>query len=792
MLNFLPGCGVFAIAGLIAAAAPLVIHLLNRRRFQVKEWAAMDFLREAMRRNRRLMRLRDLLLLVLRSVALALFGLALARPFFSSKSAEHAPNQPVHAVLLVDNSLSMGYQKADGSVLLDEAKARAGDFVKELPEGSIISVIPLCGAPKGFSRDAYRTAADARDALEQIRVMDRSCTAAQALDWAIEACGRHHEEMPAERVVYLGDQQRINWPSGSLAEQIKKLPELQIVSIAPETVENSWVADFRMQDGIADLDTPTIFTAVIRHEGPSPRHGVEVKLFIYDQEVDSKGVDLKPGQTLEVTFAHRFNVPVEEGRPTYVPARVSIPHDRQRADDERFLMVPVMAAVPVVFVDQYGSDENPQKNRFGETRHLRRLMAAESDKRQLVRIEHVRVNQIDRKLLENTRMVVMAGVGAPTEEAVKLLREFVRQGGQLLIAAGGEFDPAAWTSTAWLDGAGILPAPLADKPLGQTPEEAKGELQWFFLSFPSMAPGYFHLADTKLEVLKALYRLPVFFKAVAADMSDATIQKVRKADLQQIEKEREPGATRPNWLLWKPQQRPGTLIPAPELAERWRPTVLASYDNKEQAPFLIRRTLGEGQILFVSTGVYSSWNTLPRTNAVLMFSRILRSMLEATLPQRNLTTDDTLVVPITDRHALYQLIHPDGSKESLTVDALGSDLFSVTVLGQPARGIYRVTGSRIEATSAGDTGGDRIMETAFAVNGPAQESEPAVLDEAALKERLGDAGFRWIGRGETIRVEGVNVSGRDLWKVLLVLVLGCLLVEMAVLAWPMLARRGAS
>ena len=43
----------------------------------------MDFLREALQRNRRILQLRDLLLLLLRCAAIILFGLALARPFWS-------------------------------------------------------------------------------------------------------------------------------------------------------------------------------------------------------------------------------------------------------------------------------------------------------------------------------------------------------------------------------------------------------------------------------------------------------------------------------------------------------------------------------------------------------------------------------------------------------------------------------------------------------------------------------------------------------------------------------------
>ena len=92
----------FALAGAICAAGPIIIHLLNRRRFRVVQWAAMDFLREAMQRNRRIMQIRDIILLVLRTAAVLLFGLALAQPFFASREEEFSERQPLHAVIVVD------------------------------------------------------------------------------------------------------------------------------------------------------------------------------------------------------------------------------------------------------------------------------------------------------------------------------------------------------------------------------------------------------------------------------------------------------------------------------------------------------------------------------------------------------------------------------------------------------------------------------------------------------------------------------------------------------------------
>ena len=62
------------LAGIAAISVPIIIHLLNRRRYKVVQWAAMDFLRQAMQRNRRILQIRDIILLVLRTAAVFLFG----------------------------------------------------------------------------------------------------------------------------------------------------------------------------------------------------------------------------------------------------------------------------------------------------------------------------------------------------------------------------------------------------------------------------------------------------------------------------------------------------------------------------------------------------------------------------------------------------------------------------------------------------------------------------------------------------------------------------------------------
>ena len=78
-MNFLhPG---LALAAVGAIALPILIHLLFRRRRVPVDWAAIDLLREAVRRTTRRMRLEHWTVLALRSLAVLAAGVGLAVPF---------------------------------------------------------------------------------------------------------------------------------------------------------------------------------------------------------------------------------------------------------------------------------------------------------------------------------------------------------------------------------------------------------------------------------------------------------------------------------------------------------------------------------------------------------------------------------------------------------------------------------------------------------------------------------------------------------------------------------------
>src|SRR5689334_25164698 len=119
----------FAIAGVALASIPIIIHVLNRRRYRIVNWAAMEFLLRALRKNRRRLRFEQWLLLAVRCCVLGLLGLALARPLGCAQStlATVAGQRSGLHVMVIDNSYSMAYEadRPDAKTHLDQAKLMA-------------------------------------------------------------------------------------------------------------------------------------------------------------------------------------------------------------------------------------------------------------------------------------------------------------------------------------------------------------------------------------------------------------------------------------------------------------------------------------------------------------------------------------------------------------------------------------------------------------------------------------------------------------------------------------------
>jgi hypothetical protein len=823
---------------------PVIVHLLNRRKFRIVEWAAMDFLREALTRSRRMMELRDLLLLLARVACLLVFGAALARPYWSrSSQAAVDPNQPVHAVVLVDNSLSMSYQKQPDGILLDDAKAKAKEFMEGLPSGSVVSVVPTCGAESGMNFEAYARREDALDALAAIHPVDCAARADQTIGRALKAC-RLPTGMAGHRILLVTDQQVDNWRADAEKENLKQLPcSMQVEKVTADKVENMWVQDVQLRDGIASAQSPAVFVAAIGYEGSEPRKDVPVILKVDGKQVASQKVDLQPGQLREIVFpeyefpkpanadASVLNSPRFATQPRYATVEVLIGGDRAAfdrlpGDNRRSIVAPVADSLPVVFVDALGPHEDAKNKVVGDTFFLRRWLAPQSElpgqDRPLVQVRHLSLDGLNRKALADARLVVIAGVQPPSPEQVSLLKQYVEQGGNLLLAAGGSFDPAAWTKAAWLNGLGILPSPLAPAARGFVRDDrrwASSKTPPWSLKLESLSSNYFWPEGVSDDYLREALGPPVFFHKIVVAQTDKAVAegaaaaatdyfanqraKLAEIDRQLASLETSAGAgssqkianlrqqrekLHPSWLTWKSS---GTRVdaeqlPINELAQRARPEVLASYDN--DLPMLVERRWGRGQVLFLTTSLSRDWTTLHELpQSAWLMDRIARCLLAETLTAWNVSTEKGFVLPIAaaDRGCKFTLLEPDGKSRPLSVDALGGELYGIGLNDLAERGIYHVKAMRGD-TAGGDSQSDSVpggsvpggsagallWDIPLAANGPAEESRLTPVRQGQTEgNSFTDASAIAYAQSP------IQIAGLDIWKLLIALMLVLLLAE---------------
>jgi hypothetical protein len=98
------------LAALPLVALPIIIHLINQRRFHTIRWAGMMFLIAANRMSRGFARVRQMLILLFRTLAIAGLIFAVSRPLASGWLGSAASGRPDTTIILLDRSPSMHQQ----------------------------------------------------------------------------------------------------------------------------------------------------------------------------------------------------------------------------------------------------------------------------------------------------------------------------------------------------------------------------------------------------------------------------------------------------------------------------------------------------------------------------------------------------------------------------------------------------------------------------------------------------------------------------------------------------------
>jgi hypothetical protein len=182
-----------------AVAVPLLIHLMRRKSGLRVEFPAARYLARAEKEHSRTLRIRNLLLMLLRALALLALAIAAARPVARWLGAGHAPTA---IAIVVDNSLSSS-AIVGGKPLLDQFKSMARDVLARATSADRLWLVTIDGNVRGGSASLLR------DEVARLEPLAGAGDPAGALTHAAGAVGS--ADLDARQIALLTDGQRTEW-----------------------------------------------------------------------------------------------------------------------------------------------------------------------------------------------------------------------------------------------------------------------------------------------------------------------------------------------------------------------------------------------------------------------------------------------------------------------------------------------------------------------------------------------------------------------------------------------------
>ncbi|MCA8943044.1 MAG: BatA domain-containing protein, partial [Planctomycetes bacterium] len=449
------------------AAIPIVIHLLNRRRFQTVRWAAMEFLLAAAKRNRRRMRMEQWLILTLRTLAVLLLVLLVARPEFDGSLLGRAR---AHHIVCLDDSASMEHRGAASTAFEDAGERiaalatrlsaqRDGDLfslvVGSQPNRPVLAVTPVNA----------ELPARVRSALAGLEVGDTPFDQATVLEGMSKLFA---ENDGAERARFwiATDFRRHDWlgadggPDPIVAEWLDRrdpaTEHVTLMVVGPDDSDNLAIVAARCLDRVCTVGLPLTFGFDIENRGlsMSPATTVHVE-FDHRSRTSFDVAPLGAGEKTTLEFSHTFHTSGDHG----VVARLD--GDRFSVDDTRATTVRVRESSRVLIVDGDPGD-SPEESETFYLHAALEIRGAISSGIEVRLIGEPELAGIDEQELAGFDMLWLCNVGRPSEQALARIEAFVRAGGGLAWFLGNQIDLTYYNRVAFRGGEGVLPARLLE------------------------------------------------------------------------------------------------------------------------------------------------------------------------------------------------------------------------------------------------------------------------------------------------------------------------------------------
>jgi len=729
---------LFLLAGL-AAAIPVILHMINRQRAKQLPFSTLRFLRISVQKTRRRKRIHDVFLMAVRAAALLLIALGLSHPRLTRFGSFLGGANTAVAILL-DNSASMGVVD-QGKPRFETALEAAHQIVAALSEGDQVAVFLTGG--RTFPEDGKldRTHEAVLRMLNQLGEQGPSYERAD-LGARLQQARRVllESEAPNRQIFVITDMQKLSWeglksegPAGQRGISSVSDPDVSTASQAPAPKLDLSPS---LDDGearkipviVVDCNrNPQVNAAVqgIGIEAAVPVAGLPIRastevfnaasvaqqrlaeLYIDEtREAQSPVLSMGPEGRATHTFVFSF----KRGGLHRGEVRL-VGEDGSKLDDRRFFTMEVDQGIPVAVV----SAQRHEIRYLNDTFYVEQALAPARAGGWALRLATLTAKELLGEPLQNYAVIYCVNLPALDADAADRLRQYVEAGGHVVWICGDNVQPAAYNQMNQQAKDELLPAPLLDV---RTAGAEQGRDSWYVRSVDKRHKALQHLAEPA-----SLYQSVLVYKHVRMDVKAAQ--------------------------------------------DAW---VLARLDDGE--PILVQRKLHRGSVTLLGTSAHVGWTNLPLRPIFLpLLARMTFELAGAEQTYRTTLAGAPLVMNFEEeaRPITVEVIPPSGTQNRL-----------------PTRGEEGQRGQVFRYDDTHDIGvyllrpleGTKTRQVGFSVNVDPDEALPTKIDREELQQRFGPTRLVFAEDPEDLSgtLKAIR-EGRSLWTLFLALVLATLVFE---------------
>jgi len=401
-MSFVYPAFLFALA---AIAVPVIIHLFNFRKYKRIYFSDTRFLKEVKEQTQSRSRLKHLLVLFCRILAITFLVFAFAQPFIPGSQSDVRHGNKVISVY-IDNSFSMEAKGTSGP-LLDVARDRAKEIAKQYRPGDLFQLVT--NDFEGYQQRLV-SREEFMDMVDEIKPSAATRNLSEVYSRQTDVL--NSEKELTKRIVWISDFQK----NTSDFDKIKSEEKITGIALKAQKKNNLSIDTCWFETPVRQLNAQEKLVVRIRNYSENEITGRELQLSINGKPKAIGNFSVGPDSYVDSTLYFTNTISGIQN------AMLSIPDEEVTNDNSWYFSYNVESEMRVLAIYPDGQKDTASS-------YINRLFRNDP----FFKLKSVSVSGIDYSQLTSYGLVVMCGIpfiaGGMTSELLK----YVKGGGNVLF-----------------------------------------------------------------------------------------------------------------------------------------------------------------------------------------------------------------------------------------------------------------------------------------------------------------------------------------------------------------------